>query len=346
MDSSMPRRPWLLCVCLLVGLPACDDGVSSTSQLKRLRLLAVQAEPPNPRFGESTILRPLVYLPPGESVTYEWSWCPVPTDSQSGYRCPIEQAALDALAAQAGLAGVPPLALGTGESITFTNPFPAPLLASLCAGDSAAIQMFTGSVGGGKNSLVYNCSVATLPVQVMLTIRGSTTDTGVVSLRLPYGDVPENRNPIVTGVSVLLPEPPRLLDQDGTVLVPRDTEVKLRAALDPSQSETYLDKQVGPNDEYVRDEAGNFVLAPTQERITVSWFAEGGGFEERTTSWGVRDLDSSGRAVPFESATDNPWTTPKVDEYGRTSSLVLLVVRDSRGGVAWTQGVASLGDAP
>jgi hypothetical protein len=258
----------------------------------------------------------------------------------------MEQAAFDAIAAQAGLSGVPPLALGTGESITFTNPFPAPLLASLCAGDSAVTQMFTGSVGDGRNSQVYNCTVATLPVQVMLTIRGSTTDTGVVSLRLPSGDLPGNRNPIVTGISVLVPEPPRPLDQVGTVLVPRATEVKLRAALDPAQSETYLDKQVGPNDEYVRDEAGNFVLAPTQERMTVSWFAEGGGFEERTTSWGTRDLDSDGRPVSFESATDNPWTTPKVDEYDRTSSLVLVVVRDNRGGVAWTRGVATLGDAP
>lgn len=339
----MLRQSSFVLLCLLVGAPACDDGVSSASQLKRLRLLAVQSDPPNPRFGESTVLRPLVYLPPGESVTYEWSWCPVPTDSQSGYVCPVDQAALDAIAAQAGLTGVPPLALGTDEAITFTNPFPASLLASLCAGDGATTQMFTGGLQGTSNQL-YNCNVATLPVQVMLTLRGSTTDTGVVSLRLPIDDTPGNQNPVITGISVLSSDAVQALDPVGTVRVPRDREVKLRAAVDPAQSETYLDKQVGPDDQYVRDASGRFVLAPTRERITLSWFTEGGGFEDRLTSWGAGDLDSAGRPTPFESATDNPWTTPKVDDFSQTSSLLLVVVRDGRGGVAWTRAVAGLED--
>jgi len=343
----MPRRSYFLLLFLLAGPSACDDGVSSASQLKRLRLLAVQAEPPNPRLGESTVLRPLVYLPPGESVTYEWSWCPVPTSSQDGYACPVDQAAVDAMTEQAGLVGVPPLALGTGESATFTNPFPASLLASLCAGDSSAVQLFTGSDVGGKNRQVYTCAVATVPMQVKLTIRGSTTDTGVVSLRLPIDDnTPGNQNPVVTGIGVTSPEPTRWLDESGLVQVPRNQEVKLRAAIAQAQAETYLDKQVGPGDEYVRDPSGNFVLAPSQERVTLSWFAEGGGFVDRTTSWGAKDLDSNGQPMPFESATDNPWTTPKQDEYGQTSSLVLVVVRDSRGGVAWTRGVAGLEGTP
>ncbi len=335
----MLRRPWPLVLCLLVALPACDDDISSTSQLKRLRLLAVQADPPNPRFGEATVLRPLVYLPPGEgAVTYAWSWCPVPTQSQNGYVCPVDQAAVDAIAAQAGLGALPPLDLGTGDTVTFTNPFPAPLLASLCAGDSAATQLFAGAV--------YNCAVSTLPVQVMLTIRGSTTDTGVVSLRFPIDDEPGNQNPAITDISVLSDEAVTPLDQVGTVLVRRNAEVKLRVALDPVHSETYLDKQVGPDDEFVRDEAGQFVLAPTRERMTVSWFAEGGGFQERSTSWSVKDLDSDGRAMQFTTVTDNPWTTPKVDDYGLASSLVLVVVRDNRGGVSWTQAVAGLEETP
>lgn len=343
----MPRPSCLLLLLLLAGPSACDDTISSSSQLNRLRLLAVQAEPPNPRLGEVTVLRPLVYLPQGESVTYEWSWCPVPTDSRNGYQCPVDQAALDAIAAQAGLVGVPPLALGTDETVAFTNPFPAPLLASLCAGDGAATQLFTGGIEGGTSSLVYRCAVATLPVQVMLTIRGSTTDTGVLSLRLPIDDTTVgNQNPVVTGIAVTSPEPIRPLDEAGLVQVPRDQEVKLRAALAPAESETYLDLQIGANDEYVRDPSGNLVLAPTQERLTLWWFAEGGGFVDRTTSWGLGDVDTNGQPQPFGAATDNPWTTPKVDDYGRASSLVLVVVRDGRGGVAWTRGVASLEDTP
>ena len=76
------------------------------------------------------------------------------------------------------------------------------------------------------------------------------------------------------------------------------------------------------------------------------WFSEGGGFVERSTSWGARDLDSDGQPLAFEAAIENDWTTPKVDDYAATSSLVLVVVRDSRGGVAWIHGTATLEVAP
>jgi hypothetical protein len=343
----MPRPMYGLLLALLAGLAACDDGISSSSRLRRPRLLAVQAEPPNPAFGQPTRLRPLVYLPEGESVTYEWSWCPVPTSPDDGYLCPIDQAAVDSLAATVGLVGIPPLALGSAEAIEFANPFPPTLLASLCAGDAATTALFLGGAAVGQSDQVYACGIATLPVKVMLTIRGSVTDTGVVSLRLPIDETtPGNQNPIITGVSVLSPEPTRPLDEWGTTMVPRDTKVKLLAGVDESQSETYLDRQLGANDEYLTDDTGQFILGPTRERLTLSWFSEGGGFVDRSTGWGAQDLDSSGQPVPFASAIENEWTTPTVEDYAPSSSAVLVVVRDSRGGVAWTRAVASLGDAP
>jgi hypothetical protein len=332
---------------LLVGTLACDEDISSASRLRRLRLLAVQAEPPNPAFGQTTRLRPLVYVPPGESVTYEWSWCPVPTSRDDGYPCPVDQAAVDNLAAASGLTGIPPLALGTTESVDFTNPFPPALLASLCAGDGVATSLFLGGATVGSNRQVYACAVATLPMQVMLTIRGSTADTGVVSLRLPIDETtPGNANPLVGGIGVIAPPPARLLDETGLGSVPRDSEVRLLAGLDQTQAEVYLDKQIGPGDTYLRDDAGQFILGPTQERLTLSWFSEGGGFVDKTTSWSVQDLDGNGQPVPFTSAAENDWSTPKVEDFAATSSLVLLVARDSRGGVGWARGVASIEGAP
>ena len=198
----MSRPAYFLILTLLAGLPACDEDISSASRLRRPRLLAIQAEPPNPAFGQTTVLLPLVYVPPGEVVTYEWSWCPVPTNSEDGYRCPVDQAAVDGIAARTGLAGIPPLFLGTTEAIDFTNPFPASLLADLCAGDSATTDLFLGGTSDSQNRQVYDCAVATLSVQVMLTIRGSVTDTGVVSLRLPSlrernPDLPEEVEAVV-----------------------------------------------------------------------------------------------------------------------------------------------------
>jgi hypothetical protein len=343
----MSKPASALLVIFLTSLLACDNEISSSSQLRRPRLLAVQAEPPNPAFGQSTRLRPLVYLPPGESVTYEWSWCPLPTTSDNGYKCPVDQSAVDNLATRAGLVGIPPLSLGNTETIAFTNPFPPALLASLCAGDSTTTSLFLGSASAGMNSEVFSCSVATLSVQVMLTIRGSITDTGVVSLRLPVDDTtPGNANPVIIGVSVVSPEPARLLDETGLVTVPRNNKVKLRAGLDPTQAEQYLDRQLDTAGAYKKDSTGQFILGPTIERMTVFWFSEGGGFVDRSTGWGAQDLDGNGQPLAFEVAIENDWSTPKRGAYAAPTSLVLVVVHDSRGGVAWTHGTATLEDAP
>ena len=343
----MSKTSCVLLLTFLSSLIACDNDISSASRLRRPRLLAVQAEPPNPAFGQTTRLRPLVYLPPGESVTYEWSWCPVPTTSENGYLCPVDQAAVDNLAAMAGLPGIPPLFLGTTETIDFTNPFPPALLASLCAGDSAITGLFLGGEGESNSRQVYSCAIATLPVQVMLTIRGSITDTGVVSLQLPIDETtPGNANPVINGVAVLSPEPVRLLDGTGLVTVPRDQEVKLHAGVDLAQAELYLDRQLGPGNEYMKDSTGQFVLGPTPESLTLFWYAEGGGFVERRTGWNARDLDADGNPLALEAAIENDWTTPKVEDYAATSSLVLVIVRDNRGGVAWTRNIASLEVTP
>jgi hypothetical protein len=343
----MQRAACALLLTFLATFAACDNEISSASRLRRPRLLAVQAEPPNPAFGQTTRLRPLVYLPPGESVTYEWSWCPVPTTSENGFVCPVDQAAVDSLAAQAGLVGVPPLALGSTESIDFINPFPPALLASLCAGNSAAVGLFLGNASGGESPRVYTCAAATLPVQVMLTIRGSVTDTGVVSLRLPIDETtPGNANPIITDVSVVSPPPARVLDDTGLVTVPRDQKVRLRAGVEPTQAEVYLDRQLGPDDEYRKDDSGQFILGPTMERLSLFWYAEGGGFVEMHSGWGPQDVDSQGQPVAFASALENDWTTPKLEDYAEATSLVLVVVRDSRGGVAWSKAMASLEAAP
>jgi hypothetical protein len=351
-EQSLPPRNrcmagLLALLCWLIGVPGCEAEISSASRLRRPRLLAIQAEPVNPPLGTSTTLRPLVYLPEGESVAYQWSWCPVPTHSENGFLCPFDQAALDRLAVAAGLGEVPPLALGTSETVRFTNPFPPDLLAGLCAGESSATDLFMSGVDTGKASRLHSCTLATLSVQVMLTIQASTTDTGVVSLHLPIDlTTPGNQNPFLTGLSVMVPQPQRPIDEAGLVVVPRDTKVRLLAGLDPAQAEPYLDWQTGPEGQRLKDDAGNDLLGLNPERLTLSWFAEGGGFENRTTSWNATTLDSKGQVFPFQQAIENDWSTPNREDFPAASSVVLVVVRDNRGGVAWVRARAGLEDAP
>jgi hypothetical protein len=73
----------------LLALVACSpSGFNTPTLLNKVRILAIQADPPQPALGASTTLSALVYQPPpsadagtaGASVTgYSWSWCPLAT---------------------------------------------------------------------------------------------------------------------------------------------------------------------------------------------------------------------------------------------------------------------------
>ena len=232
------RRPILLVAVL--ALLGCGNANFNTPQLlKAPRVLAIQAEPPQPSFGASATLRALIYLPPVHSDTtacvgvdpaakYQWSWCPVPTSSSDGYQCHIQQADVDALAVQLGLGQVPQvdpatgeIDLGTGETATLTNPFPAQILDGICTG---AINLFPNPVGtssatpdGGRVTM-FNCDQDQsgqprfgYPVTVTLRYTppcGSPpqdnfgpTLTTVFTVLLPRDDsTPGNQNPTVGGI--------------------------------------------------------------------------------------------------------------------------------------------------
>jgi hypothetical protein len=114
------------------------------------RILAIQAEPPQPTVGTSTTLRALVYQPPVTNdggacpdpgtapTTYAWSWCLLPyvLDTNNNYVCPINQASMDQVLAALGAGTATPLDdFSTDETANLTNPFPAALLHGLCRGD-------------------------------------------------------------------------------------------------------------------------------------------------------------------------------------------------------------------
>jgi hypothetical protein len=226
---------------ILIGplaLLACSNNNFNTPQLlKTPRVLAIQAEPPQPSFGTSTTLRALIYLPPVHSdaatcagvdpaAQYQWSWCPVPTSSNDGYKCHLQQADVDALAQQLGLDQVPQLDpatgeidLGTGETATLTNPFPAQVLDGICTG---AISLYprpdTGTSSATPDGGVSFCDQALsgqprfgYPVTVTLRYTppcGSPpqdnfgpTLTTVFTVLLPRDDsTPGNQNPVVGGI--------------------------------------------------------------------------------------------------------------------------------------------------
>lgn len=417
-------------------LLGCSNNNFNTPQLLNIpRVLAIQAEPPQPKVGNTTTLRTLVYFPPGdlgESATYAWSWCPLPTSSNDNYKCPIDQAQFDAIYASFGLGAAPSLDLGTGKTAILVNPFPASVLAGLCSGDirffpsGADAGTVTATPDGGGRSM-FNCPKGNsgFPVTIKLSIGPTSTGNldAVYLVYLPTDDsVPGNLNPIIGGIQATWPgapdggapvvdavsqpdaetptaaidaEAPALdvgepaldggapaldaggpapdtgengldggtaedggnvspqpdasggsadplygvvLDDANSTLLPRQKRVQLHAQLPPESSEPLSAAQVA--------------VDPNQrntERLDLAWFAEAGDFGSdgegghRTGFLGFpEDIINS----PFSGATDNKLTLPKFESYSSNTAKLIVVVRDNRGGVAWTTGSATLEPTP
>jgi len=237
------RKSLLITGTLAITLLACEDrNFNKPALLDKPRILAVRADPPQPSFGVATTLSTLLYQPPLDHLTadlcptpgpttYHWSWCPWPMSAGTDYQCPFPEDDFKQLYASLGLGTPPPYALGDGEAVSFTNPFPAPLLYALCRGDIGSSLGGVGSTSGGPDAgtgrSVFNCDLPaedyntpnasdTHPIGFKVTIKveiipscpsvlptGFNPLTAVYTLHLPTNDaIPVNQNPVLDGIWV------------------------------------------------------------------------------------------------------------------------------------------------
>jgi hypothetical protein len=408
-----------------LALLGCGDRNFNTPQLLNVpRVLAIQAEPPQPRVGTATTLQALVYVPPGdpgETATYSWKWCPLPTTSNNNYKCSIEQTGFDQLYASLGLGVAPSFDLGTGKTTTLVNPFPAFVLAGLC---NNAFSLFPGADAGAPtsseadsgqaNSICQANGLFGYPITIYLSVGPTSLGNldAVYTVNLPTDDtVPGNLNPIVGGIQATwkgapdagttavdtqlydasppeidagepaidagepaidageaaidageaVPSSPTdtagvcvnpsssnadvLLDDAFSTTVPRDKRIQLHLQLPCESSEVLPPSQADAIYAAAQDPT---LTKRLTERLDAYWFTEAGGFggeggEGSPTGFlgFPDDIDS-----PFSGATDNKWTLPIREDYKGDTARLIVVVRDSRGGVTWTTGSASLEPKP
>ncbi len=298
----------------------CGSDFNTPGKLDQPRVLAIQAEPPQPSVGSSTTLRPLLYLPQGETASYTWSWCPLPTSSTDAFVCHIDQSGADALFAQLGVFDAPSLDLGAAESVSFTNPLAPATVAMLCSSKNGT-------------AIPFLCTGSGLPVTVQLVAHTSQGDLPAITyLYLPADStLPPNQNPIAAGLTI--GDPPQALDASGSLHLSRDSHVPLDVIMDPSAAERLPNP--GPDEK-------------PYERLTLSWYAEGGDFGyqghggQRTGTLG----DSADANANLVAALANTWNTPTTANYPGGTARIIVVVRDSRGGVSWTGGSVSLEPTP
>jgi len=359
----MRRTTTAMAGAALAFLACSRTDFNTPTLLNKVRILGIQAEPPQPALGESTTLRALVYQPPpadggATSVTgYSWSWCPLPMSSTDPSQCPIDQPAADQLFA--GISGVPQLDLGTGDTATFTNPFPAALLAPLCAGNLNQIPALAAAAAkmgslAASGALSFPCTIAGFPITVKLVVHTIAGDLpAVFSVYLRITDDPNissNKNPNLG--SIFLDGSASPLGEMSTQTIARNSSVQATidgltladSELLPDPNEVLPD----PNNPQPQPNDKNPYLKPNDtpyERLTVAWFAECGDFGgdgQGGATTGYLGKNPDDPISPFSAALLNTWNIPKIDDYASTAARIIVVVNDSRGGVNWTTGVVRL----
>jgi len=261
-----------------LALAGCgDSNFNRPDLLTQPRILAIQAEPPQPPVGTSTTLRALLYQPPvtgdggacpdpSAAPTYTWSWCPWPTNANNDYACPIAQTDFDQLYPALGLGQAPSLNLGAGETASFTNPFPASLLYALCRGDiGLPLAASAGNPDGGNQSSLFQCDLPSgentstppaethpigFPVMIYLTVTppcpsllpaGFSPLAAVFVVHLPTNDaLPGNLNPTMNGIFVTSPLPNGELPSYDASPVPQDGTDVLDDAIAPDDGGVFL----------------------------------------------------------------------------------------------------------
>lgn len=340
-----------------LALVGCMDRDFNTPWLlNNLRVVAMRAEPPQPATGQSTTVSALVYQPPAgtdlskhEVVTgYRWEWCPTAMSAQDPRECPVSQDLADQLFA--GIPNVPRLKdLGTNATATFTNPFPASLLASLCQDGLKALPAFAGMADERVSNLGFACNIAGFPITIKLVVYSQVGDDptpkeypAIFKIYLPVNDdIAPNQNPVVGAISLREGGTSYPIDEAGTWSAVHGGEAPLLIDVPLSSSEPLPDwKSV-----YLKKDPH---LKPN-EQLTAFWFTEGGEFGadhkggKMTAYYGG---DPNDRVAPFSNLLENTLKPYKANKYDGDSARLYVVVTDIRGGVSWTTGVLRIVNTP
>jgi len=306
-------KHWPTIAVAALTLLGCADDFDPYNLITEHRLLGISATPPSLREDETTTLAALVTE---NDASFEWSWCPISAGGLAGYECSITQPELQALvdeALGAGVVEIPPFELGTEATAEFTYTLPEALISGFCD------LLLSAELPEGVNA--PDCEDG-FEIQIRLeTESDGERVVGVRKLALLFDDEQErNQNPTIGELvarDIETGEEIAVLSDAATQLR-RERVYELTIDIPESSSESYLK---------VPREGG----APEAilEELTLTWFYEGGDLDKQHTGF-IED------AVGFEVLRRNEWTTPDSEETPGAMTELFFVLRDNRGGVAFS----------
>ncbi len=326
--------------------PDFPDRASSIGQ--GVRVLAIQSEPPEVKPDTEVQYTALVVDPSGTrpDLAGMWAFCTEPKPLSE-----LNDVGFDCFSAVAVDASAP---LGTGNAITATVPrnacrefgsdVPDPK-----PGEPPGRPADPDSTGGYYQPvrlLVPNGSgnaIASGTSRLQCNLPGATREVAEAFTKRYRA----NANPTLADVVALVPDPKQMVAEGDAsktppLVVRAGGALYLRASwpicpatpacgdgicgadedVKSCADDCTTPKGCGGAEDYLSYDLGTRTLLPRREAMRVSWFASAGSFAEDRTGRGESDRTNS---------ADNTWTAPK--STGRVHLWVVL--RDSRGGVAW-----------
>ncbi|MSP54531.1 MAG: hypothetical protein EXR69_02835 [Myxococcales bacterium] len=290
----------------LVAAPAllagCDGlGLSQSYQIDRLRVLAVAADPAEPRPGETVSFTSLVVSPVSTVGLTTWLAC----SSDSGYGCSIDEDLLSSV---------------TGDISTMTPEELAALYSQLQAAGLIGVQPYfepswtvpTDFLDALTEDEKIEGTAAIVTVTAIPTVAGdsATLDTATENIEIAYKRVPvslattPNHNPVVVGITI------------------DDVGIAPGAVVRLSPGQTYriaCELSRDSLEEYTFINAAGVAESRTEEPY-FAWYLQEGGFDQSNTLWPYTAVDYTVPAQPTLS-----------------QQSLWVVVRDRRGGMAWIE---------
>jgi len=312
----------LLALCILSGCNVKEE-LEGYEILDRVRILALQSEPPDLLAGESATLSAFVYNPEDEEMSYQWSWCPVRNGPQEGFSCAMEEETLKEVWTALGRdEELPSYDLGNEASAEFKNVFDGKAIFEICA-----ILLEEGDV---DDLALLSCVMG---LQISVELRMSKGDQEWVALKnlellLDEKENERNSNPSIQtemkGIKLIIPrnklKPLKEPVEAGAPLY-EGSRYEFIVDVNEDQSESFTpEKLEGVDDAEIPDEK--------KENLFLKWFVTKDAVDSGVG--GSLFVDGS---IDFEDFLTNEVSIAPTVKSGNLG--IYLVIRDERGGVGW-----------
>ncbi len=269
---------------MLLFLLACSRiEVSESWQIDRLRVLAIAAEPAEPRPGDTVRFQSLVVSPNRPVECVAWIGC----SAEEGFGCGLE-----GLAGDSGAAGLASSLLGLEPFSPPVWQVPADYLDNLPEADRAeGIPAIITTIAITDCSALQEASAET--ANDLLNGDVDSSEIGFKRVPVSLAETP-NHNPTVVGITV-----------DGIAVAPG-----VRLELDRKQ--TY-DLAVSLNDDAVESYQYLNQSGQAEERIEepyFSWYSQEGSFNQTNTLWDVVTVEYTTPELP-EQLEQSLWVVAR-----------------------------------